>query len=143
MGDNQSKTASDQPKQRTVATENIATSKDIVFDRDRINLDSHQLVWLDANVYNAGDENSTTTIASLRQIIDYTKLFDTVESCQQYLENKQNTSQTFLVTSGQLGEILIPKIHHLDNIIIVYVYCQNKDYHQTWTSKYPKVKICQ
>lgn len=116
------------------------TASGIVFDHERINLDSHQLVWLDANVNNNDDSNSAITIANLRQIIDYTKLFDTMEGCQQFLEKKTNTSMTFLIASGQFGEILIPKIHQLENVLIIYIYCQNKDYHQRWASKYPKVK---
>ena len=96
---------------------------------------------MDANVNNDSDSSSTVTIAGLRKIIDYTKLFDTIEGCQRYLEDGEIVSITFLVTSGQLGEILVPRIHHLKNVVTIYVYCQNKDYHQKWASKYEKVTI--
>ncbi|CAF1108164.1 unnamed protein product [Didymodactylos carnosus] len=55
------------------------------FDRERVNLESHQLVWCDKNV-----NDSVTLVEALRKIVDYTKLFDNVEACKQYL----NTTST-------------------------------------------------
>ncbi|CAF1025868.1 unnamed protein product [Didymodactylos carnosus] len=51
----------------------------LIIDRDRVNIEIHQLIWLDANVKN--DNDSAATMASVRKIIDYTKVFDNVEEC--------------------------------------------------------------
>jgi hypothetical protein len=110
------------------------------FDRKRVNLESHQLVWCDANVNNHSDYGTTITVEKLRKIVDYTKLVDAVGECQSYLENQNDNSTTFLVASGQLGEILIPRIHQLEKVLQIYIYCHNKEYHQQWASKYKKVK---
>lgn len=103
----------------------------IIVDHDHVNLESHQLVWLD---------EKTVTIENLRQIVDYTKLFDNVEACQQYLQNSKDHKNIFLVTSGQSGEKLIPEVHGLQNVLVIYVYCQDREYHQKWASEYQKVK---
>ncbi|CAF3760202.1 unnamed protein product [Rotaria socialis] len=54
----------------------------------------------------------------------------------QYLENSKDHSNTFLVIAGQLGETLIPNVDRLGNILIIYVYCHDKEYHQQWASNY-------
>ena len=111
----------------------------IVVDHDHVNLESHQLVWLDAKTSEQNSVN-TVTIESLRKIVDYTKLFDNAEACQQYLQSSKDHNNTFLVTSGELGEKLIPEVYCLQHVLVIYVYCQDKEYHQQWASKYPKVK---
>ncbi|CAF3851750.1 unnamed protein product [Rotaria magnacalcarata] len=111
----------------------------ILINDEKINLESHQLVWLDEKTSEQISEN-IVTIESLRKIVDYTKLFDNVEECRQYLENSKDHNDIFLVTSGQSGEKLIPEVHRLQNVLLIYVYCQDKEYHEQWASKYQKVK---
>ncbi|CAF1462512.1 unnamed protein product, partial [Didymodactylos carnosus] len=123
----------------TSTTADTTATRPTVFNRERVNLESHQLVWLDPNVNNSNESESSITIEDLRKIIDYTKLFDNVEECQQYIVQTKDTT-TFLVISEQLGQILIPQIHHLKNIWIIYVYCHNTEYHQPWASHYSKIK---
>jgi hypothetical protein len=116
----------------------ISTSDHLlIIDRQQVNLESHQLLWLDANLmHNTND--SKITIEGLRKIVDYTKLFDDIEECFEYIKGTQETT-TFIVCSGHLGKILIPKIHNLQNIWSIYIYCMNKEYHTQWASKYSKV----
>ncbi|CAF2137827.1 unnamed protein product [Rotaria magnacalcarata] len=109
----------------------------ILINDEKINLESHQLVWLDEKTSEQISEN-IVTIESLRKIVDYTKLFDNVEECRQYLENSKDHNDIFLVTSGQSGEKLIPEVHRLQNVLLIYVYCQDKEYHEQWASKYQK-----
>jgi hypothetical protein len=104
-----------------------------LFNRERINLESHQLIWLDTRV-----KSDEITLQSLRKIVDYTKVFDNIDECLFYIK-QTNSTVTFLVCSGQLGEIFTLKVHDLNNIYAIYIYCQNKEYHQKWASKYSKV----
>jgi hypothetical protein len=115
------------------ANANIST----MFNREKVNLESHQLVWADANINN-GSTDSVVTLQELRKIIDYTRLFDNVEVCKTYIEQSYDTT-TFLVCSGQLGEQLVPLIHGLKHILSIYIYCLNKEYHQLWALHYSKV----
>ncbi|CAF1488828.1 unnamed protein product, partial [Didymodactylos carnosus] len=116
-----------------------APSTTVVVDRNKVNLESHQLVWLDANVNNSEHEDTTVTLAGLRKIIDYTKLFDNISECKEYLKSTENGS-TFLVTSGSFGQTFVPEIHEVEIIYKIYVYCGNKEFHQKWASKYSKTK---
>ncbi|CAF0824845.1 unnamed protein product [Didymodactylos carnosus] len=111
-----------------------------LFDRARVNLESYQLLWLDANVHN--DDDHKITLESLRKIVDYAKLFDNVEECRQFLENAQDCAiTTFLVVSDDLAEILLSKVHHLKNVSTVYIYGYNtKLSPQQWACNYSKIK---
>jgi hypothetical protein len=40
-----------------------------------------------------------------------------------------------------MGKLLIPKIHHMDNVRGVIVFCYNIDEHKKWTKDYEKVKL--
>lgn len=111
-----------------------------LFDRERLNLESHQLVGCDIHIL--GDLTEDTTLAALRQIVDYTKLFGSGESCKHYLQETQHIV-SFLICSDKIGEHLIPEIHHFHNIRSIYVYSQNSEYHQQWPSQYTKVKLKQ
>ena len=99
-----------------------------LFNRERVNLESYQLVWLDDNVNN-NKKDITGTLEGLRIIIDYTKLFDNAEECRQFIEQTKDTT-TFLICSGQLGQGFVPEIYHLKKIWSIYIYCQNKEYCQ-------------
>ncbi|CAF0849225.1 unnamed protein product [Didymodactylos carnosus] len=123
-------------------TSNQPTEHLSVFSLERVNLESYQLVWLGSNINSIEEGYSTVTVKGLRKIVDYTKLFDNVNRCKAYIQQTNDTI-TFLVCSEQLGEIFIPQIHDLENIWSIYIYCNNKEYHQQWTTKYSKVSLQQ
>ncbi|CAF4059940.1 unnamed protein product [Rotaria sordida] len=116
-----------------ISTEDISRYNHL-FNRERVNLESHQLIWLDANW-----KKDKTTLENLRKIVDYTKIFDNMDECLVYI-NQTDTTVTFLICSGQMGETFTSKVHHFDSIYAIYIYCQNKEYHQKWASKYSKVR---
>ncbi len=111
-----------------------------VFNRERVNLEPHQLVWCDANIDIMISTESTVSLEDLRKIVDYTKLFDHVKECQQYL-TQTTDSVTFLVCSGELGEKIIPEIHQLRNVELIYIYSRDRDHHQQWASNLTKVRL--
>lgn len=51
----------------------------LILDR-KINLESYQLIWLD------NSESVVPSIADLREIVDYTKLFTSADKCLDYIE---------------------------------------------------------
>ncbi|CAF5160229.1 unnamed protein product, partial [Rotaria magnacalcarata] len=72
-----------------------------IFDREKINLESHQLVWLDPTVDRNQESDTLASLENLRKIVDYTKLFNNVEQCQQFIEQTKTTT-TFIITSDDL-----------------------------------------
>jgi hypothetical protein len=105
------------------------------FNRERVNLETHQLIWCDEI-----DDNSEYSVSAdeLRKIVDYTRLYNDVQECQQHLKRTSDTT-TFLVCSCMIGKRLIPIIHKLKNIRLIYVFCHNKQIHQEWNNSYNKV----
>jgi hypothetical protein len=111
-----------------------------VFNRERVNLESHQLVWCNINVNITTNAEPIATLEDLRKIVDYTKLFNSVEECQQHL-TQTTDSVTFLVCSDELGKKMIPEIYQLNNISSIYIYCRDINYHNGWFSNFTKVRV--
>lgn len=95
-----------------------------VFDRQRVNLEPHQLILLykngtrQCNVTNAGE--------SFRTVIDYLKLFDNNDELQQYLEQTQDKS-TFIVSFGPPSKELISLVQNVKNLEAIYFYiCEDE-----------------
>ncbi|CAF1303153.1 unnamed protein product [Adineta steineri] len=109
------------------------------FSRERINLESHQLILLSKSIDQTEQDEILFTSNQLRQIVDYTKRMDNIEETLQFIEATKDTI-TFLICSGSLGQIIIPQIHTLKNIRSIYVYCRNQQYHKQWSIEYPKIK---
>ncbi|CAF1144089.1 unnamed protein product [Adineta ricciae] len=106
--------------------------------QEKNNLESICLVWLDSSV-NASNDNVNAQ-RLLRMIMIYLKVFDNVQDCEQYLQEASRDDRIFLVVSGQLGQVIVPKIHHIRQIAIIYVYCMNKKRNEEWTKMFPKIK---
>ena len=39
-----------------------------------------------------------------------------------------------------MGKLLMPRIHHLKNVMVVLVFCWNVDEHKQWSQAFDKVK---
>ncbi|CAF5048978.1 unnamed protein product, partial [Rotaria sp. Silwood1] len=63
----------------------------------------------------------------------------TAEQCIEKLqENSEETS--FVISSGALGQHLVPEIHGMPKLDGIYIFCGNKQHHQEWTKHWPKIK---
>jgi len=93
------------------------------------------LIWLDAN-----PNEGRNTEQKLRLIINQLKKFQDLDQCQQFIEKTSPKDRLILIVSGRLGREILPKIHHLRQVISIYIYCMDKQENQLWSSKYSKVK---
>jgi hypothetical protein len=110
----------------------LLTETSNLFDRKHVNIEPHQLVWLDNN------HKDDFLLHQFRLIIDYVKTFDNLNECQKYIEKTGHTT-TFLITSRILGERILPHIHKYNHIRSVHIFCENKCKHQEWSSNFSKV----
>ena len=128
----------------SMAQDNTSTTSSSVrsrlFDRERLNLESHQLVY--CATYAQDSITEDITLSELRQIIDYTKCFNNDKSCKRYLQETQHIV-SFLICSDNISKELIPEIHYLHNIRLIYIYSRNDEHDQQWLSKYLKVRLKQ
>ena len=95
----------------------------------------HLVAWHDPNIQ--GDENIQykTAIESFCQV----KTFTDWEEASSFLKSTDTVCS--LITSGRNGELLVKETHDISNIFNIFIFCENKAFHQTWAQNYPKI-VC-
>jgi hypothetical protein len=111
--------------------------------RERIKLESHQLVWLasDLPMFNIENSDKSVKFKNFREFVDKTLIFNNVEHCQEYLQqSEKDGTTTFLVCCDPHAEILIPQLSDYKNIRSIYIVCQNQKEYLPWAANNPEVK---
>lgn len=95
------------------------------------------LIWLDSTA----DTNQTRDVEEkLRSVINNFKKIEDVNQCQRYIEKCSKQDQIVLIASGQLGKEIVPNIHHLPQVVSIYIFCYNVKAHEKWAFQHAKVK---
>jgi hypothetical protein len=115
----------------------MAATSNTVSYIDDDNLETFALLWLDAAV-NSNEENRHAQ-RQLRSTINYIKTFEDVNQCQQYIQFVSLYDRFVLIVSGQLGQEIVPHIHHIRQLSSIYVYCMNKSKNEQWAKNFSKV----
>ena len=102
-------------------------------------LETCSLIWLDATV-NECQENINVQ-NQLRKLVYYFKMFTNCEECEQYIRSASIHNHIILVVSGHLGQVIVPRIHQIQQISSIYVYCMDKAKNEQWSSHYKKVRL--
>jgi Tfp pilus assembly protein PilF len=96
------------------------------------------LIWLDNNI----DDNSNdcrNTITQLRCAVNTINTFTDGEACIQFLEDMQN-DKVCMIISGALGQHIVPRVHNMSQVDSIFIFCNNKKYHEQWAKEWPKIK---
>lgn len=104
---------------------------------EKLNLETYSLVWLDKSVNESKDNRQAQT--RLRSAINHLLTFEDEQACVNHLEAVSADDQVILIVSGQLGQIVVPKIVELQPILAIYVYCFRRDAYEAWARTYSKV----
>ena len=102
------------------------------------NLQNNPLVWVDNNI-DVHDEETQDQLKKLRSIVDNIRLFTEIDECIQFSEEVKN-ERVSIITSGLLGEHLVPQIHHLPQVDAIYIFCGDPKRHLPWTHQWSKIK---
>ena len=107
------------------------------------NLECATLIWLDKHVYEQQKEQvspteNIPTRQQLRSIINYMKVFDQADACENYIENVDASEEIVLIASGTYCKEIMPKIQNLPQLHSVYIYCINEQQHETGPNNFPK-----
>ncbi len=86
---------------------------------------------------NLTEENFRAQV-KLPKIFNFFRTFETNEECKTYIQWSVN-EKIILIVSGRLGRELVPQIHHLKQIVAIYIYCANMKEHEQWSNIYDKV----
>lgn len=108
---------------------------------DNENFELLSLIWLD-NMADSTEENREIQ-EKFRSIVNHVRVFETSHECEHFIKNIINDKyeKIILIVSGRLGQEIIENIHHLKQIISIFVYCFDKDKNELWTKNYKKVFI--
>jgi tetratricopeptide (TPR) repeat protein len=101
---------------------------------DEKNLEDCVIVWLHVQLC-----TRSHYVHTLRNIVNYLKIFDNIDDCIQYLSAVTH-ERIFLITSGQVGNHVVPLVHHLDQLYSIYIFVINDELHKRWCSKYSKIR---
>ncbi|CAF2696908.1 unnamed protein product [Rotaria sp. Silwood2] len=63
------------------------------------------------------------------------------DRCINFIRNECANRRVFFVSSGGLGQKVVPEIHDLPQVYAIYIYCANVKFHETWAKKYSKVRV--
>ncbi|CAF0832762.1 unnamed protein product [Adineta steineri] len=99
---------------------------------------NYLLIWVDASI-DETNKDCQNTLAQLKKVINDVNLCTESDQCIQAL-NKVDKEQAFVITSGSLGQHLIPEIHGMPQLDAIYIFCGDKSRHQGWTQNWTKVK---
>ncbi|CAF1156111.1 unnamed protein product [Adineta steineri] len=102
------------------------------------NIETFSLIWLDTSV-NKTDENLRAQV-ELQTTVSQLKTFEDLNECIKHIHSLRKEDRIVLIVSGSLGRHIIPRIHQLDQVLSTYIYCQDQNANEQWSSQYLKVK---
>ncbi|UJR18168.1 hypothetical protein I4U23_005068 [Adineta vaga] len=96
------------------------------------------LVWLHPSMDKTTDNIKTQE--KLRQLFpDNFQTFKSSEECEWFIKQKSNDRIIFIV-GGQIGQQFVPNVHDLTQLVIIIVYCMDKEGNEKWAKHFTKIK---
>ena len=96
-------------------------------------------VWLDSSA----DSHSHSLKALenyLKSKLENFEATNNINDFENFIESHED-EKILLLVSGSYGRRIVPKMHSLQQLCAIYVYCSNKDRNLEWAKEYPKVGL--
>ena len=77
-------------------------------------------------------------ITKLNTIISVIKIFTDADQCIVFLKQMKDRN-IFLITSGTFGKSVVPTIHNVPQIKVVFIFCYNKFNHEQWAKDWSNI----
>lgn len=97
------------------------------------------IVWLDKNINDTKTDDFRNNIIALRRAVNCINLFNTIESCLDFIRNIQDET-VFMIISGVCNRTDISIIHDLSQLSSIYIFYEKKCEHFEGIQKWPKVR---
>jgi len=97
-----------------------------------------RLIWCHGDI----DDNSAdyrNTISHLRRAVNTINTFSDGVQCFQFLETIDN-EKVCMIISGSLGKLIVPCIHNMSQVDSIFLFCDDKKYHEQWVTEWFKIK---
>ncbi|CAF1466948.1 unnamed protein product, partial [Rotaria sp. Silwood1] len=112
-------------------------SKMTRYQRHRM-AENYLVIWVDGNI-DMANPDCQNTMEQLRAVVNQVKPCETAEQCiKQLTENQEEIS--FVISSGALGQHLVPDIHDMAKLNAIFIFGGNKQQHEVWAQNWPKIK---
>ncbi|CAF1322944.1 unnamed protein product [Rotaria sp. Silwood1] len=105
--------------------------------RRRRMAENYLVIWVDGNI-NIEHEDCQHTLSQLRGVVNEVKICSKAKECIELL-NGNKLETCFVISSGELGQALIPNIHGMENLDTIYIYSRNKELHIEWAKHWTKI----
>ncbi|CAF3826037.1 unnamed protein product [Adineta steineri] len=102
-------------------------------------IEDHLLIWTDGSI-GENDKDSQGTLSELHKVVKKVETCTKPEQCIKLL-NGMNNEKVLVICSGSLGKDLVSQIHHMPNLVGIYIFCGNEALHTEWTTNWPKIKL--
>ncbi|HWY35013.1 MAG TPA: hypothetical protein VNX68_10225, partial [Nitrosopumilaceae archaeon] len=97
------------------------------------------LVWLDGRIDEINNDDFRNSITKLRQVVNTVNTFTDVDECIDFI-NRNKEEKAFMISSGAIGETIVPMVHDKPQVSTIYIFCENKARYEKWTKEWPKIK---
>jgi hypothetical protein len=116
-------------------TTNILSSNNHRADNN--NAENFVLIWLDPSVNSDENSNAQKKLANIHTNF---KKFTSVADAEKSIRQFAVTNRVILIVSGGFGKEIVPRIHQLEQVLMIYVFCVKRETHIEWAKEFDKVK---
>ncbi|CAF0729386.1 unnamed protein product [Adineta steineri] len=103
-----------------------------------LNYERLSLVWFDYQISHLPEY--VTLQEKLRNIINYLKIFENVDQCEQYIRSIFDNDRVIIIINYESAQEIISHIHSLRQVDSIYIYNVDEKINKKWIEKYFKIK---
>jgi len=92
------------------------------------------VIWL-----NNDSKSHQSVEEKLRDLGHHFIKFQEVTQCQKYIEKVSEGDRLMLLTTNSLGRKLTPLIHRFHQVLLIYIYYDDRRIDEHWAGQYEKV----
>jgi len=97
------------------------------------------LIWLDVNI-DQSTEDCQNTLAQIQTIVNNVNIFTQLNECIKFL-TAVNDMRIFLIVEHLLARRIVPLIHDIPQLDVIYIFCHNKSkHHKPLIKRWDKAK---
>ncbi|CAF1249325.1 unnamed protein product [Adineta ricciae] len=108
---------------------------------NRIKIEETQdvsVIWLDTHIHSSNPDYQNA-ITHLQYIVNDIYTFTDNAECIDFILTLTDTD-VCLITSGSVGQCLVPCVHDVSNIDSIFIFCDDQNRHEQWAKNWCKVK---
>ncbi|CAF1185217.1 unnamed protein product [Rotaria sp. Silwood1] len=113
------------------------TTLNIIQPRRRM-VQNYLLIWIDGSI-DETNPDCQNTLARLRSVVNEVTLCTEPTQCIKCL-NDMKDEKILIISSGTVGQHLVPQIHDMSQLHTIYIFCSNESRHKAWVKNWSKIE---